>query len=386
MVALLFLFLGLSLSDEDSANEYTQEDLEETPDKLIAAENHLSLGEFWDAYVLLARVRSNDDARKCSNRFYQLYSESAFGIAHYPEVVVFTNVLLSRPLAPDERSAAFLLRAKALSQLGDFLSAQEAAQEAGDPVLLRELLQLEERRSKAEQSAADGHLDEAVRIYDQLLVRFPASPSLQYARANLSWIRHEYDLYFKLAMKLSWVYPRDGQLFYRRGVAALCQMHFTAAQKAFWPARGMEGVAGDAAAAHSAVTDIRLLCRALNPEYKPLRRQLRGKLEQLRIVAEGYCIDGTRLIDHVFLRDLQLMDVEKELTKKKLEVVAQYIERSPQFAQLYLWRGKLYLSEGDYGRAIPDFQNAGRCGEQLEAGEQLRAAMRMRDQATRDYL
>jgi tetratricopeptide (TPR) repeat protein len=91
-------------------------------------------------------------------------------------------------------------------------------------------------------------------------------------------------------------------------------------------------------------------------------------------------------MNRIFLRDLELMDIEKEKIERKLAIVTQYITRAPKLAELYLIRGNIHLDAGRYNAAIPDFQEAGRCGAQLEAGVGMRRALYMREQATTDYL
>jgi hypothetical protein len=81
-------------------------------------------------------------------------------------------------LSPDERDSVFALQAKADSQFGNFTTAQSSAEKAIDSNLLREFVELEERRSAAELPINGGKFNESARISDRLLRRSPDSPPL----------------------------------------------------------------------------------------------------------------------------------------------------------------------------------------------------------------
>jgi hypothetical protein len=75
----------------------------------------------------------------------------------------------------------------------------------------------------------------------------------------------------------------------------------------------------------------------------------------LRSKAEEYHWDGSIFMNRIFVRDVELI------------------------------RGNMYLEKGRSNGAIPDFETAGRCGAQLEAGAGLRKALYMREQTTPDF-
>jgi tetratricopeptide (TPR) repeat protein len=70
-------------------------------------------------------------------------------------------------------------------------------------------------------------------------------------------------------------------------------------------------------------------------------------------LAEELCWDQSSLMDRVFLRDFEILRIEKGL-----EVIKKYMVRSPQLGQLWLHKGDVYFDIKKWDLAIDAYKEA----------------------------
>jgi tetratricopeptide (TPR) repeat protein len=294
---------------------------------------------------------------------------------------------LTRAITPEDSEVAYGLIATANYQLGNFTQAKENADKAHDISLSKESEELAKVYDQAVQHTVDGEIEEASRLYEHLLTRAPKSFNLQREASNVTWMLKKYTRYKQLVRDLVWAFPEDGLVSYRRGIVLLCERFFEGAEKHFRRALSTPGAQTESQAALDGLKVIRRRDRELDPLITvPRPEKARKRIEALRGPAEQLCWDGSLVMDRLFIRDAETMLWEDAPPEQMLEVLGQYISRSPKQGRLYVLRGDVHLATEDYNAAIRDYNAAAKVDSSMRVSDKIRHAQELKWGANRENI
>lgn len=157
----------------------------------------------------------------------------------------------------DEKKNAYYLRSNAYIQLGEPKKAEADAILISDQGMIRKARDLADHINKVEQKLAIEEFDAAISSLDTIISVSPGATKYKLIRANLAWNKGDFGKFLELSNDIEGLYPNDGSLHYRIGVAKMCENDLQNAQAIIKKTQRIKGSPSNCSSVISAIEGIR---------------------------------------------------------------------------------------------------------------------------------
>jgi tetratricopeptide (TPR) repeat protein len=262
-----------------------------------------------------------------------------------------------------ELAEANVLISQAMTGLGDYAAAHQAAESSGNAKLVSETNEWLATKNRADALARAHEFEEAVALYDRMIQRSPNSVSLLVQRAVLTSLARNHGRYAELSADLLRQFPLSPKIKHVLGRISFCNCSFNESdgwaeriENSYDEFHGDDSVTRDDLH-QSGRTKKRMRLEAWRLTRKDAETNLKTAEDAFRSSDLKTAVMATKKLlssyltlcwkrsvfrDRLFLLHVNVLKAIGGSNHTMLEVLSRYIHQSPKLVELYVERARIH--------------------------------------------